>query len=108
MGDLMQPSSPKDDEMAREYNRIITMVEKKLYGMGNEELKFANLSDAISVFIASSSKKERELKLQLEKVEFEMGEVKRRREEAEHREMSHQNTISKLTKDNQLVKTNLR
>ena len=61
------------------------MVEKKLQTMGNEDLKFGNLSDAISVFIASSSKKERELRLQLEKVEFEMNEVKRRREESEQR-----------------------
>ena len=84
------------------------MVEKKLQTMGNEDLKFGNLSDAISVFIASSSKKERELRLQLEKVEFEMNEVKRRREESEQRELNSQSMISKLNKDNQLVKTNLR
>ena len=84
------------------------MLEKKLQTMGNEDLKFGNLSDAISVFIASSSKKEREVRLQLEKVEFEMNEVKRRREESEQRELNSQSMINKLNKDNQLVKTNLR
>ena len=44
------------------------MVEKKLHSMGSEELKFTNLSDALSVYLAGSSKKERELKMQLEKV----------------------------------------
>ena len=49
------------------------MVEKKLVAIGNEEQKFSNLGDAISVFIASSSKKDRELRLYTEKAEFEMG-----------------------------------
>ena len=46
--------------------------------------------------------------MQLEKVEFEMGELRRRKEEAEQRDSASQSTISKLNKDNQLVKTNLR
>ena len=37
-----------------------------------------------------------------------MGELRRRKEEAEQKEYANQSTISKLSKDNQLVKTNLR
>ena len=37
-----------------------------------------------------------------------MGELRRRKEEAEQREVAGQGMIGKLNKDNQLVKTNLR
>jgi uncharacterized protein (DUF3084 family) len=79
-----------------------------MQAMTNEELKFNNLGDAITVFLTNCSKKERELKLHSEKVEYEVTDLRRKKEDAELREVNLQNTISKLNKDNQLVKTNLR
>ena len=57
MGELMQQSSPHNDEIIREYSRVKSMIEKKLQNMGSEELKFNSLGDALSVFMAGSSKK---------------------------------------------------
>ena len=46
--------------------------------------------------------------MQLERLEFEMSELRKKRDEAEQKENVGQSTIAKLSKDNQLVKTNLR
>lgn len=57
------------------------MVEKKAVSAGNEEAKFDSLSDAITAFITNNSRKEREIKLQCEKIEFELTETRKKKDE---------------------------
>lgn len=108
MTELMQPAvDSSQEEITKEYHRVKQMLEKKMTGH-HEETKYETLSDAITGFVSFGSKKERELKLQYDKVEFEMGELKKKKEDLEQKESMNQSMISKLSKDNQLVKTNLR
>lgn len=61
MTELMQQSesTPRNDEVGKEYSRAMIMVEKRLSAFGSEQGEFSNLGDAISVLLANTSKKER-------------------------------------------------
>ena len=75
MNELMQ--SPQDDQLVKEYNRVKQMIQKKI---GNEEgLKFANLSEAITIFMSNASKKEREIKMFADKLQFELNDLHRKK-----------------------------
>ena len=78
-------STPRNDEMTKEYSRVKIMVEKKLALFGSEPGEFTNLGDAISVLLANTSKKERELKMQQERLEFELIDLRKKRDETEQK-----------------------